>query len=248
MEHKEYISEIPGCHTVVLFIHGISGSPNQFSFIAESFKGRFSVYNILLDGHGSDVLSFGKSSMAKWISQVLSAVQSLERKYENIILVGHSMGCLLAAEAFLSYPDKIKKMIWLAVPLKIFIRPKAVLNSYKIKFGCVQPDDAVGNAGIACNSIGKHRSVFEYLTWVPRYLELLAEAHKIRKYIAQITVPTTVFLSQNDELVSIQSRRYLKGNPFMEAIELSDSGHFYYTQEEKKNILAKTDALLKGLL
>ena len=95
---------------------------------------------------------------------------------------------------------------------------------------------------------GKHRSVFEYLTWLPRYLELFAESRKIRRSMDKITVPTTVFLSRNDELVSIQSSRYLQENPFIELKELSLSGHFYYMQEEKKHILAKTDALLKGLL
>ena len=70
MAHNEYIREVPGSDTVVFCIHGILGTPDQFNPLLNQIPEEWSVFNILLDGHGKKVQDFSGSSMQKWKGQV----------------------------------------------------------------------------------------------------------------------------------------------------------------------------------
>jgi esterase/lipase len=41
--HKEYKNHADGSDTVVLFIHGIQGSPQQFDYMVDALKGTYSI-------------------------------------------------------------------------------------------------------------------------------------------------------------------------------------------------------------
>ena len=75
MEHKEYINIHEDSTTAILFIHGIVGTPNHFNDFIPLIPKTFSVYNMLLDGHGKGVKDFSKTSMEKWKIQVDSVVE-----------------------------------------------------------------------------------------------------------------------------------------------------------------------------
>ena len=66
MKHKEYKRIVPEAETAVLFIHGIAGTPNHFKDFLPLVPKEFSVYNLLLDGHGGKTEDFSKTSMKKW--------------------------------------------------------------------------------------------------------------------------------------------------------------------------------------
>ena len=74
MEHKEYINIQEDATTAILYIHGIVGTPNHFNDFMPLIPKTFSVYNLLLDGHGKGVKDFSKTSMETWETQVASAV------------------------------------------------------------------------------------------------------------------------------------------------------------------------------
>ena len=63
MNHDEYIREVDGAKTAVLMIHGIFGTPRHFDDIVNLAPKDWSVYNILLDGHGKGVREFSASSI-----------------------------------------------------------------------------------------------------------------------------------------------------------------------------------------
>ena len=108
MKHHEYIKVVDGGNTAVLMIHGIFGTPRHFDDIVDLVPQEWSVYNILLDGHGKGVKDFAHTSMDKWKQQVDKMMAELYDKYDNIYLIGHSMGTLLSldisAESFIILP------------------------------------------------------------------------------------------------------------------------------------------------
>ena len=77
MAHTEYIREVPDSHTAILFLHGIIGSPDHFGFLLPRIPKSWSVYNLLLHGHGGSVRDFSRSSMAKWETQVNEVLSRL---------------------------------------------------------------------------------------------------------------------------------------------------------------------------
>ena len=82
MDQNDYIRIVPGADTGVLFIHGIAGTPEHFTKLiplVQMVPESYSVYNLLLDGHGKTAKDFGKSSMKIWKRQVLDAFEMLRR-------------------------------------------------------------------------------------------------------------------------------------------------------------------------
>ncbi len=128
MEHKEWKRIAEDAETAILFIHGIVGTPNHFGAFVEHIPDNVSVYNMLLDGHGKGVEDFGNTSMEKWEEQVENAVEELARIHEEIYIVAHSMGTLFAIEQAIK-SKKVTKLFLLAVPLKLFIKPRMITNS-----------------------------------------------------------------------------------------------------------------------
>ena len=97
--HSSYIRLVPGAKTAVLMVHGIVGTPRHFDFLLDTVPQDVSVMNILLPGHGGTVKDFANASMKQWKQTVAEAMETLCTTHERVIVVAHSMGTLLTAEA-----------------------------------------------------------------------------------------------------------------------------------------------------
>lgn len=98
-KHKFSCCHAAGADTVLLFIHGIVEGPAQFRPLFRAAERRgISAVSLLLPGHGSDGRAFARSRMRQWQEYVDAAAAHLRRRYPHVVLVGHSMGGLLAME------------------------------------------------------------------------------------------------------------------------------------------------------
>jgi len=247
MEHNEYIRIIEDSDVAVLMIHGILGTPRHFDALLPLIPADWSVYNILLDGHGGTVRDFNHTSMKKWRSQVTGMVQRLSRQYERIVIVAHSMGTLLSMDAALQGNHRIAAMIFLASPVRIFVKPSAPLNALKAIFGLVRPDDVYAKATDAAHSVMLNRRLWQYIGMIPRFLELLAISREMRNKLPELTVPVHAFQSRYDELVSIRSVEVLKRCPAACVRILERSRHYYYETTDLAYLKYEISHILKEL-
>lgn len=232
MAHKPYTREPSGSDTAVLMIHGIVGSPDHFLPLLPLVPQNWSVYTLLLDGHGSSVKDFAHTSMEKWERQTAERIDNLCRRYQNVILVGHSMGTLLAIDGALAHPDKVKALILLAAPLKIRMLPSAARNSLRVVWGRVPENDPVAVAAQGAFSITPDKNLTHYIPWLPRYRELFQKAGQTRKKLGGLQSPCFAFQSDKDELVAPGAARLLQKEPRITLYRLPHSRHFYYTEED----------------
>ena len=245
MKHNEYIKAVDGGNTAVLMIHGIFGTPRHFDDIVDLVPQEWSVYNILLDGHGKGVKDFAHTSMDKWKRQVDERMAELYKKYDNIYLIGHSMGTLLSLDVSAKYADKIKAMILLAVPLRVFLKPVSAVNSLKLVFGLGKESNPVDIAAKNTHGVSHDAWFWHYAGWIPRYLELFALIRKVRNNIENITVPCYTFQSKKDEMVAFGSLKYLQKNPLFENNVLENSMHFYYEPNDYEFLKKSVEEILK---
>lgn len=229
--HKEYKRIVESSDKALLFIHGILGTPNHFKEFMPLIPENISVYNILLDGHGKGVKDFSKTSMHKWEKQVSFVVEELAKNHNEIYIIAHSLGCLLAIEQAISNP-KIKKLFLLAVPLKLFLKPKMFKNSLCVYFNKINPRDLELVAAKECYGVNDEKNFLNYIGWVPRILELFSKLRKTRKIINSVNVPCVAYQSSRDEMVSKASINILKNNLFISVVELKNSGHYYYEKSD----------------
>jgi len=234
--HKEFKRIVGNSDKAILFVHGIVGTPNHFKDFLPYVPKDISVYNILLDGHGKGVKDFSKTSMKKWEKQVTEAVEELEQDHKEIYIVAHSLGCLLAIEQAVCH-SKVTKLFMLAVPLKLRLKPKMFINSLKVYFDKINPENKEVVAAKECYGIENEKNPFLYLGWIPRFLELFSKIRKTRKIMGDITIPCVACQSSNDEMVSKKARSMLENNSMISVIDLINSGHYYY--EEKDIFLMK---------
>lgn len=236
MPHQQLIRETHS-DTIVLFIHGILGTPDHFKDFIKLLPETISVYNMLLDGHGKTPRDFSETSMKKWKEQVSLTVQKLAAKYDNIIIVAHSMGTLFAVNEGIRYRDKIKALLLLNTPLSVNVKPSAVKNGLKIVFEKEEKDDVILQAMKDGCSIELDKKLYNYFGWLPRYVELLAEISKTKEILPMLDIPCYIFQSKNDELVSEKSHNFFKTNPEITYYLLKNSCHFHYSDEDKKIML-----------
>lgn len=245
MEHKEYIRIVQDSKTVVLFIHGIVGTPNHFNEFVSSVPESLSVYNMLLDGHGKGVKDFSKTSMKIWENQVSSVVEELSITHEKIYIVAHSLGTLLAIEQAIK-AQNVCNLFLLAVPLSLSLKPKMLINSLKVYFDNIRPDDYEALAAKKCYGIEGDKNPFHYIRWIPRFLELLIKIRKTCKILNLLSTPCLVYQSKKDEMVSSMSIKYLKQNSCIRINQLENSGHYYYPEEDFDFLITEFKRNLNG--
>lgn len=243
MEHKEYKRITGHSSLAILFIHGIVGTPNHFHAFIPLIPQSVSVYNLLLDGHGKGVSDFSHTSMKKWEKQVSAAVEELSQTHKEIYIVAHSMGTLLAIEQARKNKS-ITKLFLLATPLKLSLKRKMFSNSFKVRFGKIQAEDAEALAAKNCYGIADDKNLFHYLGWLPRLFELFAKIRYTRTMIKDLDTPCVAYQSCKDEMVSVKSRTYLEQNPCITVKELKQSGHYYYPKEDWDFLMKEFTAML----
>lgn len=228
MIHEAYIREVPGSTDAVVLIHGILGTPGHFSALMPAIDPRFSIYNLLLDGHGGSAADFAATSMDKWHTQLKTFWEATLVRYRRVYVIAHSMGTLFALRAAVAYPDKIAGLFLLAVPLRPLVRPRAMLASARLALGKYSNTHRMEQEMLADSGVQLAPRLWQYLGWTPRFWELLTEVRQVRKLLPLLTVSTRAYQSRSDELVAFSSVKLLAGHPAIQLTVLEHSGHFAY--------------------
>ena len=101
---------IENSRDTIVFLHGSGLSHIVWSLTEQFFSNkRFNVLSVDLPGHGNSEGPCLESieKIADWLEKVFE-----ELKLKNIILVGHSQGCLEALEYSFKYKDRLKKIVF----------------------------------------------------------------------------------------------------------------------------------------
>lgn len=239
--HQPYHLCRCGADTAVVFIHGFMGSPCQFDpLLPMVLDAGCSAVGLLLPGHGGRARDFAESGMTRWLEHVERALGALRRQYARLILVGHSMGCLLSIHAAVQRPEQIAGILALAPPLYLRVSLQGLYDNLRIGLHWIDPEDARMAMAIAtCGVEGV--TPINAVSFLPRLLDLYRLSRASLTEVRQLTTPITMLFSAHDEWVSRQSIRFARTltTPSSEPVRiglLRDSGHFYYTEGDMERI------------
>ncbi len=90
----------------LMLLHGLFGGLSNFSHLIEHFKGSYKVVVPMLPLFDLDIFHTTVGGFAKYIHRFIDA-----RGYENIHLLGNSLGGHVALVHVLKHPEKIKSLI-----------------------------------------------------------------------------------------------------------------------------------------
>jgi pimeloyl-ACP methyl ester carboxylesterase len=100
--------------TPVLFLHSFAGDCTHWSPVLEALAPRRRVVAFDFPGHGLSPAVRGRYSIRRLAEDVLAVANA--QNLESFVLVGHSMGALVAAEFAGTAPQRVKKLVLVDPP------------------------------------------------------------------------------------------------------------------------------------
>ncbi len=89
-----------GAAPAVVLVHGFTGTPWELGTLAEALaRAGYAVEAPLLPGHGETPLALSMSTWDRWLAHVEGAVDGVLARYGSAIVLGFSLGSLLALVA-----------------------------------------------------------------------------------------------------------------------------------------------------
>lgn len=155
----------------------------------------------------------------------------------QLILIGHSLGGLLALNAALQYP--VEGIILLNTPIKTRISIQQISMSLRVLLSSGKAKDPM---------ICTYRETFsvdlsDWWTmplWIPRLLDVNRVACQTEKILNEVKVPVILFQSIHDETVNPKSAEILKrglGDYLISLSYLNISTHAYFVNEEFNEVI-----------
>ncbi len=187
--------------TGVLFIHGFTGGTYEVQpFITYVKKHTdWSVEVPTLPGHGV-TLNLANTSAESWMMEAELALKKLSNRVDRVIVVGFSMGGLIAM--YLSLRYRVDKLILLSAAAK-YISPRILLEDVRI---------------ILTESITKKYTantfyhLFDYkLTHTPirATFEFLKVVKMVQPYYGLIDTPVCIVQGEKDGIVPFSTAHHL---------------------------------------
>lgn len=105
----------------ILYIHGFGASRADGEFVVDKIAKQFraNTYYLRLPGQGTNMEDQAKATRDDYLREAVTALMMMEKLGDNVIVIGTSMGGLLATYLAAEYPDKMKAVI-LASPFYNF--------------------------------------------------------------------------------------------------------------------------------
>jgi len=197
---------------VVILLHGIAASGEYWNTLIPFLTPHYTCITI-------DLLGFGKSSKPQWaeynmeqhVRSIRHTIRSLHIR-GDFILVGHSLGSLLATRYVRRYPAKIQRLLLLSPPVyprldsiegKMALhRTDLLMRIYRTlrEHPRITPHnlERLGRLGVVPRSVRIRPD-----TWIPfkRSLEHCIEQQTILRDIDSVGIPIDVFYGTLDSVV-----------------------------------------------
>jgi esterase/lipase len=246
-QYEPFERIVAGARVCVLMVHGFLGSPHHFDMLLPHVPAEWSIKSMQLDGHGGTLRDFRHTSRERWETQVEREIADACAAYERVVIVAHSMGCMLTANAVvkLHLEHKIAGMLFLGAALYPKCDPPIVYTAVRMINFRSEKNDPCTAAARACCGVDVYKiPLWELFASIPRFLDLFAIARYTRRHIAAYELPMIALQSYRDEVVGRRSIKPFLQNPHAKGEFLPASKHFYYSPEDTQHICRTFDGMV----
>lgn len=184
-----------------LIIHGFTGGPHELDPLTNYLKEHtnWHIQVPTLPGHGSK-LSLENVSYKKWIGVAEKTLVQLKEKYDEIYLIGFSMGGMIAA--YLAAKYKVDKLVLLATAGKFISLKQMLLDvSSMIKDGL--------KGKLNQNKLYQHYKRKHGEVPLSANVEFLKLVRFTRKHLKDVESPVLIAQGQLDSMVPYRTAYYL---------------------------------------
>lgn len=232
----------PGEGVSALLVHGMMGTPYEMRWLGEQLAAAgMRVRGVRLSGHTGNPEDLGASNADSWYESVVQGLEDLRRYGDRIVVVGLSMGAVLAARLAI---DQREAIAGIAMLVPAFFLPRTAT----IAIRAVQRLGSIANHLYIHNDFGSDihdaaaRRIHPTMRLFPLTapINLLDLAKSMRRRLDRVTQPALVIYSKQDHTCPIDRNmkfvaRRLGSQEHREVI-LEESYHVITVDSEKQRV------------
>ncbi|WP_144513655.1 carboxylesterase [Bacillus sp. FJAT-22090] len=187
--------------TGVLCIHGFTGGPYEVKPFVEYLQAKtdWQIVVPTLPGHG-ETLELNNVTAENWMMEAELCLRQLQKEVDKIVVVGFSMGGVIAMYLANRYP--IAKLILLSAAAK-YIYPLQLLQDIKE----ITKEAIAGK--LEDNILYKQYSYKWRATPIHATLEFVRLVRMVEPYYGQITIPVCLVQGKKDGIVPYTTAQFL---------------------------------------
>ncbi|SOC18515.1 esterase/lipase [Ureibacillus xyleni] len=211
-------------------LHGFSGGPYEILPLAKYIKDKTTNWIVgtpTFTGHGeSEELDLKGYKAEHWLMDAEICYRNLAKKVDEVIVIGFSMGGVIAL--YLAKRYKVKKLVLLSAAAK-YIAPAQLLKDLRII-----AEDAI-RGQLKDNELFKRYENKLKNVPVSSTVQFMKIVRQVEPYIRTIHVPTFIVQGQADGIVPFATAQYL----FDELP--SQEKYLFYSEKGKHHICYSDD-------
>lgn len=236
-----------------LLIHGFTGCPWEMRYVGERLHAADITTNIIrLAGHATSPEDMEGTAWEDWYASALAGLDALAEVTDDIVVVGQSMGSLLALKLAAEHPERIRALVLLAPALKTsmawlpWVTPliPAVLMAFGERFRFVSKD---GGSDVADDAA---RAAIPSYTKTPlrAVTQLVKLQQNVRSLVPRVRQPVLIVHSTQDHTCPVDNvallQKELPGP--VRTLILRDSFHVVSIDKDRDQVAAEVAAFISG--
>lgn len=226
---------------VCLLIHGFTGSPADMKVLGEYLRNKdYGVSGLLLPGHGTTPQDLAITRWPEWFKAVEDEYLRLRENYKIVLPMGLSMGGILALHLAAKYD--VKGLVSFSAP--VFLVDERAYHVAKMDIEFFGKERTTEEKA---RNLAKGRFSYD-ITPTKSMVSLLELIDLVKQELSEITVPSLLIQSQDDQTVNPKSAQYLYdqlGSTVKELLWLEKSGHVITLGTEREQIFEAVELFLQ---
>ncbi len=234
----------PGAGVSALLVHGLSGTPYEMRFVGERLAAAgIRVCGVRLAGHAGTPQDLGAATHAQWYESVVEGFERLRQFGDPNVVVGLSMGGVLAARLAADQREAVAGVVMLS---PAFFLPLWVRGALRLVRGLGPFAGRIYLSGTGADiHDAAARSIHPSTPLMPlsAVFELLDLAAGVRPRLARVTQPALVIHSRGDHVCPANKNVGFVlarlGSARKRAIYLDKSFHVITVDSERERVAAE---------
>ena len=234
----------------VLLIHGLTGTPAEMAPLAAALHGRHPLWIVRVAGHATNVADLAETSWLDWYASAATSLHALSAVSSRVVVVGLSMGALLALHLAIEHPETVAGVALLSPAVALRRRTVRRLSRFLRALAALDARSAALRARLARILFVKHGSDIadpEVRAHHPGYRQIPLRAllnltllqRVVRHEAPRVTQPALVVHAIHDHTCPLSAERDLYshlGSHEKRLVLLEESFHVVTVDRERDRV------------
>ncbi|MGB8683428.1 MAG: alpha/beta fold hydrolase [Candidatus Binatus sp.] len=234
----------PGAGVSALLVHGLTGTPYEMRYLGERLAARgVRVRGVKLAGHAGTPEELGEAGYDNWYESVVNGLEELRQHGEPVVVVGLSMGAVLAARLTADQGEAIAGVTLLSPAFFLPRSTTIMLKGLRGLLGSLVDSIYLYSRGGSDIHDAAAKSVHPTCHLMPLSapLKLFELSAMVKPMLSRITQPALVMHAPRDHTCPMRKNldyvmRHL-GSAEKRAVELEESYHVITVDSEKERVV-----------